>query len=108
MCGLPIAWRTGIMSGTIIQHRFLREDARVAMDTMLGHEQSKAVHLTPRRMGGLESGQIGDVRGRHGRTGDVLKNPSTTVDAESRELAARVSVSSDAAPLPCRQNFHIL
>ena len=47
------------MSGTIIQHRFLREDARVAMDTMLGHEQSKAVHLTPRRMGGLESGQIG-------------------------------------------------
>ena len=83
------------MTSTIMQHRFLRDDARGAMDAMLGHEQAKAVHLAPRRMSGLESTRIGDVGGRHGRTGDDLKNPSTSLDAESRELAP---LSSDPRP----------
>ena len=83
------------MTATIMQHRFLRADARGAMDAMLGHEQAKAVHLAPRRMGGLESTKIGDVGGRHGRTEDDLENPSTTIPAESRELAP---LSSDRRP----------
>ena len=96
------------MTATIILHRFLRDDARGAMDAMLGHEQAKAVHLAPRRMGGLESTRIGDVGGRHGRTGDDLENPSTTVDAESRELAPLSSdprPTVDGAAVKCPPNF---
>ena len=66
------------MTATVMQHRFLRADARGVMDAMLGHEQAKAVHLAPRRMDGLKSTKIGDFRGRHGRTGDDLENPSTS------------------------------
>ena len=96
------------MTATIIQHRFSRDDARGAMDAMLGHEQAKAVHLAPRRMGGLESTRIGDVGRRHGRTGDDLENPSTTVDAESRELAPLSSdprPTVDGAAVKCPPNF---
>ena len=67
------------MTATIILHRFLRDDARGAMDAMLGHEQAKAVQFAPRRMDGLKSTKIGDFRGRHGRTGDDLENPSTSL-----------------------------
>ena len=96
------------MTATIIQHRLSRDDARGAMDAMLGHEQAKAVHLAPRRMGGLKSTKIGDVGGRHGRTGDDLENSSTTVGAESRELAPLSSdprPTVDGAAVKCHTNL---
>ena len=96
------------MTATIIQHRFPRDDARGAMDAMLGHEQAKAVHLAPRRMDGLKSTKIGDFRGRHGRTGDDLENPSTSSHAESRELAPLSSdprPTVDGAAVKCPPNF---
>ena len=96
------------MTATIMQHRFSRADARGAMDAMLGHEQAKAVHLAPRRMGGLKSTKIGDVGGRHGRTGDDLENPSTTIPAESRELAPLSSdrrPTVDGAAVKCHTNL---
>ena len=88
------------MAATIIQHRLLHDDARGAMHTMLGHEQAKAVHLAPRRMGGAVA------EGVPSRAGVQAGVPSgRSIDGGAPEAAFElVGAGTAAANGPYRQD----